>query len=82
MATVTFVPKGTCSKRIRFEIEDGVITQCDFTAGCDGNLQALSKLIAGHRAKDIIALLEGIQCRNGTSCPDQLAKALKQYLSE
>jgi uncharacterized protein (TIGR03905 family) len=80
MATITFIPKGTCSKSIRFEVENGVVTHCEFTAGCSGNLQALSRLVAGRRAEDVAALLEGIQCQNGTSCPDQLAKALKKYL--
>lgn len=77
---INFKPKGTCSTGIRFEIEDGVITQCAFDDGCDGNLQALSRLVLNRKVEEVIALLEGIQCQNGTSCPDQLAKAIKAHL--
>lgn len=78
----TYTPKGTCSKRITFEVEDGVITHCEFERGCDGNLQGLARLIINRKADEVIALLEGIQCQNGTSCPDQLAKALRNYLND
>lgn len=76
----TFRTKGTCSTMIEFDVRDGVVVKCSFQNGCDGNLQALSRLVEGRRAEEVIALLEGIQCRNGTSCPDQLARALKEYL--
>lgn len=77
----TYDTHGTCSTKIRFEIENDIITYCQFTKGCLGNTQGLSKLVVGQNARDVIGKLRGIQCRNGTSCPDQLARALEKYLS-
>ena len=68
---------GTCSRAINYEVEDGVLTKCEFVAGCPGNTQGVAKLAVGRKVEDVIALLKGIQCRNGTSCPDQLARALE-----
>ena len=76
---MTYRTKGSCSREIIFSVEDGVLTELKFLNGCSGNLQALSKLCKGKPIDDIIALLKGIQCRNGTSCPDQLATALIEY---
>jgi uncharacterized protein (TIGR03905 family) len=75
-----FKTKGTCSQAIEFEIENGVISKCSFTDGCRGNLEAVSRLVINKPVPEVIAMLEGIKCRNGTSCADQLAKALKQHL--
>lgn len=75
----TYKTHGTCADTIRFTVEDGIITHCEFHGGCSGNAQGLSRMVIGRRAEDAIALLAGIQCRNGTSCPDQLAKALRQW---
>lgn len=73
----TYKTKGTCSTEINFEIEDGIIKSVKFIRGCDGNLQAISSLVAGMKVEDAISKLQGIDCRGrGTSCPDQLAKAL------
>lgn len=70
---------GTCSKEIRLEVEDGVIRSVEFVLGCPGFTQALSRLLAGMKAEEAISRLEGILCLDkGTSCPDQLTKALKQ----
>ena len=69
---------GTCSSRVLFDIHDGVVTDCTFEGGCRGNLQGVSQLVKGRKVDDVIEVLKGIQCRNGTSCPDQLAKALKE----
>jgi uncharacterized protein (TIGR03905 family) len=74
---ITYQTKGTCSKRIELEVKDGVVTFCQFTGGCTGNTQAVSRLVIGKTAEDVIRLLKGVQCRNGTSCPDQLARALE-----
>lgn len=74
----TFATQGSCAKFIDFEIEDGLVTAVKFIGGCHGNLQAISRLIAGRSCAEVIDLLSGIQCRNGTSCPDQLAQALIQ----
>ena len=73
---------GTCSQLISFELENGKIHNVSFTGGCNGNLKGISALVEGMDAKEAIAKLEGIQCGfKNTSCPDQLAKALKQALS-
>ena len=66
----TFKTTGTCSRAINYEVEDGVVTKCEFVGGCPGNTQGVAKLV-------VISLLKGIQCRNGTFCPDQLAQALE-----
>lgn len=72
---------GTCSAAIDFNIVDGKLTDVKFLGGCNGNTQGISKLVEGMKVEDVIARLEGIQCgTKGTSCPDQLAKALKQTL--
>lgn len=75
----TYYPKGVCSRKIDFEITDGLITSVTFTGGCHGNTQGISRLVEGFRVNDAIRRLEGIDCMGkGTSCPDQLAKALKE----
>ena len=72
---------GTCSRQIDIELEDGIIRNVTFTGGCHGNTQGIAALVRGMKAADAIARLEGIDCRGkGTSCPDQLAKALRQAL--
>ena len=79
----TYYPQGTCSRRIDFDIEDGVIKSVQFTGGCNGNLQGISKLVEGRRAEEVIASLRGISCGGRpTSCPDQLARALEAAIQE
>ena len=73
---------GTCSSRVLFDIHDGVVTDCSFEGGCRGNLQGVSQLVKGRKVDDVIEVLKGIQCRNGTSCPDQLANALIEWKKE
>ena len=68
---------GTCSEAIRYEVRDGVVTACQFIGGCPGNTQAVAKLVTGRKVDEVIAMLKGIPCRGGTSCPDQLARALE-----
>ncbi len=69
---------GTCSKLIEFDVEDGIINNLKFVGGCHGNLQGISALVKGMKIEEVIKKLEGIDCKGkGTSCPDQLAKALK-----
>lgn len=71
--------KGTCSQRILFDIEDGKVFHVQFIGGCNGNLQGISRLVEGMPVNDVIAKIEGIHCgMKPTSCPDQLAKALKE----
>lgn len=72
---------GTCSSQIEFDLVDGKLHNVVFTGGCNGNLQGISSLVEGMDAKEAIAKLEGIRCGfKSTSCPDQLAQALKQAL--
>jgi len=69
---------GTCSQLIEVEVEDGIVMDVSFTDGCDGNLKGISRLVVGLDTREVILLLEGIKCGSKeTSCPDQLAKALK-----
>jgi uncharacterized protein (TIGR03905 family) len=69
--------KGTCSREIQFDVEDGVLKDVRFIGGCDGNLQGISNLVKGMKVEDVIERLKGIDCGGkGTSCPDQLSKAL------
>ena len=70
---------GVCARSIDFEIENNIIKNVKFNGGCMGNTQGVAKLAIGRTVDDVITLLEGIQCRGGTSCPDQFARALKQY---
>ena len=71
--------KGTCSQRIIFDIEDNILKNVQFIGGCNGNLKGISSLVEGMNIDDVIAKVEGISCGfKSTSCPDQLAKALKE----
>ena len=71
--------KGTCSQRILFEIEDGLVKNVQYIGGCHGNLQGIGRLVEGMEVNEVITRLEGIRCgMKATSCPDQLANALKE----
>lgn len=75
--------KGTCSQHILFEIEDGRLKNVQFIGGCNGNLKGIGSLVDGMDVDDVIARLEGTTCgMKATSCPDQLAQALKQARDE
>ena len=75
-----FKTKGTCSTEINFEVEDNKVTSVIFVGGCNGNLKGISSLVEGMSIDDVITKLEGTTCGfKSTSCPDQLAKALKEY---
>ncbi len=77
----TYIPRGVCSRMIEVEIEDDIITTCRFIGGCSGNTQGVSRLVVGMDVYDAIERLEGIDCGGrGTSCPDQLATALKEAI--
>lgn len=76
-----YAPKGTCSRLIDFEIENGVVTDVRFAGGCHGNLQGIAALVKGMTPQEIVSRLEGIDCGGkGTSCPDQFACALKEVM--
>ena len=80
MKTVNYVPKGVCSRQIQFKLDGDIVRDVKYTGGCNGNLQGISKLVEGMKIDEVIEKLEGIDCNGkGTSCPDQLAKALKAY---
>lgn len=71
--------KGTCSQRIYFRVEDGKVYDVEFLGGCNGNLQGIGKLVEGMEIDEVISRLDGIHCgMKPTSCPDQLATALKK----
>ena len=71
--------KGTCSQRIFFDVEEGKVKNVQFVGGCNGNLKGISALVEGMNVEDVISRVEGIRCgMKSTSCPDQLAKALKE----
>ena len=79
--TINYQPKGTCSRQMTIEVEDGVVTSFQVLGGCHGNLQGISKLVEGMKVEEVIRRLDGIRCGSKpTSCPDQLAQALKQAL--
>ena len=79
--TYSYRPNGVCSRNMTFEIEDGVLHNLVVEGGCDGNLKGIASLVEGMKAEEVISRLEGICCgRKKTSCPDQLAKGLKEIL--
>lgn len=78
-----FTPRGVCSQRIHLELESGVIQKVEFYGGCSGNLQGISRLVAGMRAEEAVEKLRGIRCGGKpTSCPDQLARGLEKILKQ
>ena len=79
--TITYRPKGVCYRLMRVEVEDGIIRQVEVQGGCSGNLQGISRLLVGMPVQQAIERMEGVRCGGKpTSCPDQLAKALRQAL--
>ncbi|MEG0541889.1 MAG: TIGR03905 family TSCPD domain-containing protein [Angelakisella sp.] len=77
--TFSFDPKGVCSRKIDIELDGSIIKNVKFTGGCHGNLQGISALLSGMTIDEAITKLSGINCNGkGTSCPDQLSKALAQ----
>ena len=78
METIQYQPKGVCSNYMEIDVDGGVIQDCRVKGGCNGNLQGISHLLKGMRVQDAIQRMEGIRCGfKNTSCPDQLAQALK-----
>ena len=75
---ISYKTKGVCSRNIKIEVEDGIVKKVKFDGGCNGNTQGISALVEGMKVEDVIKRLEGIKCGfKSTSCPDQLAQALK-----
>ncbi len=78
----TFQPRGVCSSRMDFELSGDTIESLKVTGGCNGNLKGIASLLQGMKIDDVIERLDGVQCgMKGTSCPDQIARALKRYRS-
>ena len=78
METIRYTPKGVCSRKMEIDVENGVIQAVRVLGGCSGNLQGISALLRGMTVEDAIARMDGIRCgMKPTSCPDQLAQALK-----
>ena len=76
---IEYKTKGTCSRAVIVDVEDGVITDCAFIGGCSGNTQGVASLVIGMKAEDAVAKIKGIKCgMKSTSCPDQLALALEE----
>ena len=83
MITYTYRPKGVCSQQMNITVEDGKIRDLEVIGGCNGNLKGIGRLITGMPVDEVISRLEGIRCGyKDTSCPDQLARALKKMKSE
>ena len=79
MENISYITKGVCSRKIDIQIEDGIITAVKFVGGCAGNTQGISALVKGMSVDEAIERLSGIRCGfKSTSCPDQLATALKE----
>lgn len=79
MNTIIYTPRGVCSRHMEIDVEDDVIQTVRVVGGCSGNLQGICSLLKGMTVSEAIARMEGIRCREKpTSCPDQLAQALKQ----
>ena len=82
MAQYSYETKGVCSKKIELEVENGVIVNVKFLGGCPGNTQGVGALVKGMKVDEAITRLEGIRCGlKDTSCPDQLAQALKKTVT-
>lgn len=78
METIQYTPKGVCSRSMEIDVEDGVIRAVRVQGGCSGNLQGICSLLKGMTVEEAVARMEGIRCgMKSTSCPDQLARALK-----
>lgn len=79
---IIFHPQNVCSREMRISVEDGIVKKVEIIGGCQGNTTGISKLVEGMKVEEVIKRLEGIKCRGSrtglTSCPDQLAKALKE----
>ena len=77
----SYIPEGICPEEIRFDIEGGKLKNVEFEGGCEGNLQALSRLVEGMDTTEAVAVFKGIDCEGrGTSCPDQFAAAIEEMM--
>lgn len=78
MKKISYTTHGTCARQINIAVEDGIVQDVEFVGGCNGNTQGISHLVKGMKVEDVIERLSGVDCNGrGTSCPAQLAEALK-----
>ena len=78
-----YYPKGVCSIEMIFDIEDDIVKDLRVVSGCNGNLKVIANLVKGMKIEDVVSRLEGIECDGRrTSCPDQISKALKDFLEK
>ena len=83
MSTFEYTPKGVCSRKMIFDLDGDIIRYVEVIGGCNGNLKGISSLLKGQNVNEIISRLEGITCGpKSTSCPDQIAQALKAYKAQ
>ena len=83
MQIIDYTPEGVCSRHIHIELDGDTVKSVSFTGGCPGNTQGVARLAEGRKVQDVISCLSGILCRDKTtSCPDQLARALKEALTQ
>ena len=83
MGRFDYTPKGVCSRKISFDLENGKLSGVSFEGGCNGNLKAISKLLEGQSAAEAVRILKGNDCNGrGTSCADQLAQAVEKALAQ
>ena len=83
MSTFEYTPKGICSRKMIFDLDGDIIRSVEVIGGCNGNLKGISSLLKGQNVNEIISRLEGITCGpKSTSCPDQIAQALKAYKAQ
>lgn len=81
MKTISYTPRGVCSRKIDIELDGDIIKSVKFTGGCNGNTQGIARLCQGMKVQDVIERLQDLDCNGrGTSCPAQLAKALKENI--
>ena len=81
--THSYKTRGTCSRQIDFEIDNGIVKNVSFFGGCNGNLKGIGALVEGRPAEEVISILKGMKCGfKNTSCPDQLAQALEKALDD
>ena len=81
--THSYKTRGTCSRQIDFELDNGIVKNVSFFGGCNGNLKGIGALVEGRPAEEVITLLKGMKCGfKNTSCPDQLALALEKALDD
>lgn len=79
----SYTPKNTCSRQIQFEIDNGIVKKVEFAGGCNGNLKGISALVEGLPWEEVVKRLSGITCGlKGTSCPDQLSKAIEEAMTK